>query len=61
MLPKNKTLPREFIKHTNSTKANKRTNDSKLINAITVTKQKHTIHSRLESNLEYGITCRVLD
>ena len=38
MLPKNKMLPRKFIVHTNSTKANKRNNISKLINAITVTK-----------------------
>ena len=47
MLPKNKTLPTKFIVQTKSGKTNKRNNTSKLINDITVTKEKHTIHSRI--------------
>ena len=59
MLPKNKTLSRKFIVHTKSTKGNKRNTNSKLINAITVTNQEHTIHSRAERRVEYGLTCEV--
>ena len=44
MLPKNKTLPRNVK------------NKQKLINAITVTKQEHTIYSRLERSVECGLT-----
>ena len=44
MIPRSKTLPRKLILHTKSTKTNKR-NTSKLINEITVSKEKHTIHS----------------
>ena len=42
MLPRNKTLPRKFIVDTKSVKTNKRNNNSKLINGITVTKQENT-------------------
>ena len=44
MIPRSKTLPRKLILHTKSTKTNKR-NTSKLINEITVSKEKHAIHS----------------
>ena len=47
MLPTNKTLPTKLIVYTKSAKTNKRYYNSKLINAITVTKQEHSIHSRL--------------
>ena len=56
MLAKNKTLPRNVIVHTKSAKTNKRNNNSNLIKAITVTKQEHTIYSRLEPSLGCGLT-----
>ena len=56
MSPRNKTLSRKFIVHTKSEKTNKLMNNSKLINAITVTKEKNTIHSRVESSVAYGLT-----
>ena len=56
MLPRNKTLPRRLIVHTKSGKGNKRNYNSTLINAITVTKQEHSIHSRLERSVECGLT-----
>ena len=56
MLAKNKTLPRNVIVHTKSAKTNKRNNNSNLIKAITVTKQEHTIYSRLELSLGCGLT-----
>ena len=59
MLRKNKTLPRNVIVHTKIAKSNKRKNNSILINAITVTKQEHSIHSRLERSVECGLTCGV--
>ena len=55
MLPRNKTLPRKFIVDTKSVKTNKRNNNSKPINAITVKKQENTIHSRLERRVECGL------
>ena len=61
MLPTSKTLPRKFIVVTTSTKTNKRINNSKLKNPITVTKQKHTIHRRVERSLEQGLTYRDAD
>ena len=60
MLPKSKTFPRKFIVHTKSSKTNKR-NSSKLINEITVSKEKHTIHRRIERSVEYVLTYRVVD
>ena len=59
MLPTNKTLSRKFIVHTKSAKTNKRFNNSKVINAIIVTKKKHTINSIVEGNVECGLTCGV--
>ena len=56
MLAKNKMLPRNVIVHTKITKTNKRNKNSKLINAITVTKQEHTIYSRLERSVECELT-----
>ena len=56
MLAKNKTLPRNVIVHTKSAKTNKRNKNSNLIKAITVTKQEHTIYSRLELSLGCGLT-----
>ena len=56
MLPRNKALPTKLILHTKSTKINKRNYNSKLINAITVTKQEHSIHSRIEGSVECGLT-----
>ena len=56
MLPRNQTLPTKLILHTKSAKANKRNYNSKLINAITVTKQEHSIHSRTEDSVECGLT-----
>ena len=58
MLPTKKTLPKKIIVHTKSTKTNKRNNNSKLINAITVTKQKHAVHNRVRRSLEHGLTYR---
>ena len=55
MLPKNKTLPRNVIVHTKIAKRNIRKNNSKLTNAITVTKQEHTIYNRLERSVESGL------
>ena len=60
MLPRNKTLRRKLIVHTKRTKRNKR-NSSKLINKITVSKEKHSIHSRVESSEECVLTYRVAD
>ena len=56
MLAKNKTLPRNVIVHTKIAKRNKRNKNSKLINAIAVKKQEHTIYSRLERSVECGLT-----
>ena len=61
MLPTSKALFRKFIAHTTSTKTNKRMNNSKLKNVITVTKQKHTIYRRVERSLEQGLTYRAAD
>ena len=55
MLPRNITLPGEVIVHAKIAKTNKRNNNSKLINAITVTKQENTIHSRPERRVECGL------
>ena len=55
MLPRNKTLPKKFIVDAKSVKTNKRNNNSKLINAITVKKQENTIHSRLERRVQCGL------
>ena len=55
MLSRNKTLPRKFVVDTKSVKTNKRNNNSKLLNAVTVTKQENTIHSRLERREECGL------
>ena len=56
MLAKNITLPRKVIVHTKIAKTNKRNKNSKLINAITVTKQDYTICSRLQRSVECGLT-----
>ena len=56
MLRKNKTLPTNVIVHTKIAKTNKRNNNLKWINAITVTKQEHNIYSRLERSVECGLT-----
>ena len=56
MLAKNKTLPRNLIVDTKIAKSNKRKNNLILINAITVTKQEHSTHSRLERSVECGLT-----
>ena len=56
MLPRNKTLPTKLIVHKKIAKTNKRNNNSKLINAITVTKQGHSIHSRIQRSVECGLT-----
>ena len=58
MIPRSKTLPRKLIVHTNSTKTNKR-DTSKLINEITVSKEKHTIPSTVAWGVEYVVTYRV--
>ena len=60
MFPRNKTLRRKLIVHAKSTKTNK-TNSSKLINEIKVSKEKHTIHSRVRRSEEYVLTYRVAD
>ena len=57
MLAKNKTLPRNVTVHTKIAKTNKRNKNSKLIKAITVIKQEHTIYRRLERSVE----CRLTD
>ena len=59
-LPRNKTLSRKLIAHTKIIKTNKR-NSSKLINEITVSKEKHTIHSRVECSEEYVLNYKVAD
>ena len=56
MLPKNKTLPRNVIVHKKIAKRNKTKKNSKLINAITVTRQERTIYSRLERSVECRLT-----
>ena len=56
MLAKNKIWPRNVIVHTKIAKSNKRKNNSILINAITVTKQEHSIHSTVEPSVECGLT-----
>ena len=56
MLPRNKTLPGNVIVHTKIPKRNKTNNNSKLINSITVTKQEHSIHGRVERSVECGLT-----
>ena len=60
MLPRSKKLLRKLILHTKSTKTNKR-NSLKLRNEITVSKEKHTIHSKVECGVEYVLTYRVAD
>ena len=57
MIPRSKTLPRKLIVHTKSTKTNKR-DSSKLINEITVSKEKHTIHSTVACGVEFVLTYR---
>ena len=59
MLPKSKMLHRKSIMHTKSAKINRTNNNSKLINAITVTKQEHSIESGAEQSVECGLTSRV--
>ena len=55
MFLRNKTVPRKLIVDTKNAKTNKRNYNSKLINAITVTKQEHIIYSRLEGSIECGL------
>ena len=59
MLPRNKTLPTKLILHTKRAKTNTINYNSKLTNAITITKQEHTIYSRIERSVECGLTYRV--
>ena len=56
MSAKNKTLPRNVTVDTKIAKSNKRKNNSILIDAITVTKQEHSIHSRLERSVECALS-----
>ena len=56
MLPRKKSLATKLIVHTKIAKTNKRNNNSKLINAITVTKEEQSIHRRLERSVECGLT-----
>ena len=56
MSAKNKTLPRNITVDTKIAKSNKRKNNSILIDAITVTKQEHSIHSRLEPSVECALS-----
>ena len=56
MLPRKKTLPADVIVHAKFAKSNKTKNNSILTNAITVTKQEHSIHIRLERSVKCGST-----